>query len=201
MNENVPEKYQGLTREECRDACIEDLKAEGLLLEIEPLTHEVGHSERTGVMVEPMIKEQWFVKMEPLAKKVLEFQADKEKKIIKLNTSFKAGSITQPFVCLTETEISFLRKHHDNKLCNYLIYMKYYCGMCKNTGQNFTAEQFLTNCGYSTRANSNYDDLSRYNKLLEDAGIITIIRYRDDDKKKRNTYKYNQSYLYLSQDR
>jgi hypothetical protein len=127
--------------------------------------------------------------------------ADKEKKIIKLNTSFKAGSITQPFVCLTETEISFLRKHHDNKLCNYLIYMKYYCGMCKNTGQNFTAEQFLTNCGYSTRANSNYDDLSRYNKLLEDAGIITIIRYRDDDKKKRNTYKYNQSYLYLSQDR
>ena len=48
---------------------------------------------------------------------------------------------------------------------------------------------------------SNYDDLSRYNKLLEDAGIITIIRYRDDDKKKRNTYKYNQSYLYLSQDR
>ena len=40
--------------------------------------------------------------------------ADKEKKIIKLNTSFKAGSITQPFVCLTETEISFLRKHHDN---------------------------------------------------------------------------------------
>ena len=127
--------------------------------------------------------------------------ADKEKKIIKLNTSFKAGSITQPFVCLTETEIYFLRKHHDNKLCNYLIYMKYYCGMCKNTGQNFTAEQFLTNCGYSTRANSNYDDLSRYNKLLEDAGIITIIRYRDDDKKKRNTYIYNQSYLYLSQDR
>lgn len=127
--------------------------------------------------------------------------ADKEKKIIKLNTSFKAGSITQPFVCLTETEISFLRKHHDNKLCNYLIYMKYYCGVCKNIGQNFTAEQFLTNCGYSTKANSNYDDLSRYNKLLEDAGIITIIRYRDDDKKKRNTYKYNQSYLYLSQDR
>ena len=127
--------------------------------------------------------------------------ADKEKKIITLNTSFKAGSITQPFVCLTDTEISFLRKHHDNKLCNYLVYMKYYCGACKNTGQNFTAEQFLTNCGYSTKANSNYDDLSRYNKLLEDAGIITIIRYRDDDKKKRNTYKYNQSYLYLSQDR
>ena len=81
MNENVPKKYQGMTREECREACLADLKEQGLLLEIEPLTHEVGHSERTGVMVEPMIKEQWFVKMAPLAKKVLEFQDDKENKI------------------------------------------------------------------------------------------------------------------------
>ena len=81
MNENVPKKYQGMTREECREACLEDLKNEGLLLEIEPLTHEVGHSERTGVMIEPMIKKQWFVKMEPLAKKVLEYQDDKDKKI------------------------------------------------------------------------------------------------------------------------
>ena len=80
MNENAP-GYEGLTREECRDKVIEDLKGQGLLLEIEPLTHEVGHSERTGVMVEPMIKEQWFVKMEPLARKVLEYQADKDKKI------------------------------------------------------------------------------------------------------------------------
>ena len=81
MNENVPKKYQGMTREECREACIEDLKELGLLLEIEPLTHEVGHSERTGVMVEPMIKEQWFVRMENLAKRVLEFQDDKDNKI------------------------------------------------------------------------------------------------------------------------
>ena len=81
MNENVPKKYQGMTREECREACLEDLKEQGLLLEIEPLTHEVGHSERTGVMVEPMVKEQWFVKMGPLAEKVLKFQDNKEEKI------------------------------------------------------------------------------------------------------------------------
>ena len=81
MNENVPKKYQGMSREECREECIKDLKEQGLLLEIEPLTHEVGHSERTGVMVEPMIKEQWFVKMAPLAKKVLEFQDEKDKKV------------------------------------------------------------------------------------------------------------------------
>ncbi|MBQ2639452.1 MAG: valine--tRNA ligase [Bacilli bacterium] len=80
MNENAP-GYVGLTREDCREKVIEDLKKQDLLLEIEPLTHEVGHSERTGVMVEPMIKEQWFVKMEPLAKKVLEFQDDKDKKV------------------------------------------------------------------------------------------------------------------------
>jgi len=81
MNENVPEKYQGMTREQCREACLEDLKAQGLLLEVEPLVHEVGHSERTGVMVEPMIKKQWFVKMQPLAEKVLKFQDDKDKKV------------------------------------------------------------------------------------------------------------------------
>ena len=81
MNENVPEKYQGMTREQCREACLEDLKALDLLLEVEPLVHEVGHSERTGVMVEPMIKKQWFVKMKPLAEKVLKFQDDKDKKV------------------------------------------------------------------------------------------------------------------------
>ena len=63
------------------DSLIKDLEELGLLLEVEPLVHEVGHSERTGVMVEPMIKEQWFVKMEPLAKKVLEFQDNKDNKI------------------------------------------------------------------------------------------------------------------------
>ncbi len=81
MNENVPAKYQGMTREECREAVLEDLKAADLLLEIEPLVHEVGHSERTGVMVEPMIKEQWFVKMDGLAKMVLNTQDDKTKKV------------------------------------------------------------------------------------------------------------------------
>jgi len=81
MNENVPEKYQGMTREECRDAVLEDLKKADLLLEVEPLVHEVGHSERTGVMVEPMVKEQWFVKMRGLADRVLENQKDKDKKV------------------------------------------------------------------------------------------------------------------------
>ena len=81
MNENVPKKYQGISREECREVVLEDLKKEDLLLEIEPLVHEVGHSERTGVMVEPMIKKQWFVKMRSLADHVLEVQKKKDEKV------------------------------------------------------------------------------------------------------------------------
>ncbi len=81
MNENVPKKYIGMTREEARVAVVEDLKKEGLLLEIEPITHEVGHSERTGVMVEPRLSKQWFVKMRPLADNVLKLQKDKNTKV------------------------------------------------------------------------------------------------------------------------
>ena len=81
MNKNVPKKYQDMTREECRSAVLKDLEEENLLLKIEPIVHEVGHSERTGVMVEPMIKKQWFVKMRPLADKVLLNQKDKDKKV------------------------------------------------------------------------------------------------------------------------
>ena len=81
LNENVPEKYQGMTREEAREAVLDDLKENDLLLDVEPLVHEVGHSERTGVMVEPMVKEQWFVKMDGLSEKLLSNQKDKDSKV------------------------------------------------------------------------------------------------------------------------
>ena len=80
MNENCG-KYKGMTREKAREELLKDLKKEKLLLEIEPITHEVGHSERTGALVEPMIKKQWFVKMRALADRVLENQKDKENKV------------------------------------------------------------------------------------------------------------------------
>ena len=81
MNENVPKKYQGMTREKCREEVLKDLEELGLLLEVEPLVHEVGHSERTGVMVEPMVKKQWFVAMRSLADRVLETQKKKDEKV------------------------------------------------------------------------------------------------------------------------
>ena len=80
MNENAG-VYNGLDRFECRKKLIEDLKNDGLLISIEEITHSVGHSERTGVMVEPYLSKQWFVKMRPLADKVLENQKDKDNKV------------------------------------------------------------------------------------------------------------------------
>ncbi len=81
MNDKCPKKYIGMTREECREELLKDLKEADLLLSIEPLTHEVGHSERTGVMVEPMIKKQWFVDMNELSKNLLSNQLNKDTKV------------------------------------------------------------------------------------------------------------------------
>ena len=80
MNQNAG-KYEGQTREECRENLLNDLKEMGLLLSIEPMVHSVGHSERTGAMVEPYLSKQWFVKMDTLSNRVLEFQKDKDKKV------------------------------------------------------------------------------------------------------------------------
>ena len=80
MNENAG-KYVGMTREECREELLKDLKEQDLLISIEPMTHSVGHSERTGVMVEPYLSKQWFVKMRGLADRVLENQKDKDTKV------------------------------------------------------------------------------------------------------------------------
>lgn len=67
-------KYKGMDRFECRQALVEDIKAAGNFVKVEEHLHEVGHSERTDVIVEPYLSEQWFVKMKPLADVVLEHQ-------------------------------------------------------------------------------------------------------------------------------
>ena len=80
MNENAG-KYQGMSREECREAVVKDLDKEGLLIKVEEMVHSVGHSERSNAVVEPYLSEQWFVKMRPLADRVLENQKDKDNKV------------------------------------------------------------------------------------------------------------------------
>jgi len=65
-------RYEGQDRFVARENIIADLKKEGLYVKTEPIVHSVGHSERTGVVVEPRLSKQWFVKMDVLAKQVLE---------------------------------------------------------------------------------------------------------------------------------
>jgi valyl-tRNA synthetase len=55
--------YAGLDRFEARDAIVRDLKDQGLLVKEEPYTHSIGHCDRCGTIVEPLISEQWFVAM------------------------------------------------------------------------------------------------------------------------------------------
>ncbi len=71
MNRNAG-KYEGLDRYEARKLIVEELEKEGLLVRVEDINHAVGVHERCGTVVEPLIKEQWFVKMEELAKPAIE---------------------------------------------------------------------------------------------------------------------------------
>ena len=78
MNE-MAGKYCGMDRFECRKAVVKDLQEAGLCPKIEKMIHSVGHSERTGVIVEPRLSKQWFVKMKPLADMLIEFQKTENK--------------------------------------------------------------------------------------------------------------------------
>ena len=80
MNKNAG-IYCGMTREECREALLKDLKEQDLLIKIEEMIHSVGHSERSDAVVEPYLSKQWFVKMRPLADRVLKNQKNKETKV------------------------------------------------------------------------------------------------------------------------
>ncbi|MCT4784710.1 valine--tRNA ligase [Exiguobacterium aestuarii] len=80
MNENAG-KYEGLDRFECRKQLVKDLEADGTLVKIEPHTHSVGHSERSGAVIEPYLSKQWFVDMEPLSKAALEAQGNDDTKV------------------------------------------------------------------------------------------------------------------------
>lgn len=74
INENGG-KYEGLDRFDARKQIVADLKDLGQLVDVKPIRHEVGHSERTGVVVEPRLSTQWFVKMDELAKNAIANQS------------------------------------------------------------------------------------------------------------------------------
>ena len=74
-------KYKGYDRFECRSELLKELEDKELLIEIEDIVHSVGYSERTDVMVEPYLSEQWFVKMDQISKDLINMQQDKDSKV------------------------------------------------------------------------------------------------------------------------
>ena len=75
-------KYQGMDRYEARKAMVKDLEEQGLLVKVKAHTHNVGTHDRCGTTVEPMISNQWYVKMESLAKPAIDVVREKKTKFV-----------------------------------------------------------------------------------------------------------------------
>ncbi len=87
MNENAPPEYQGMDRFEAREKIVSDLDAEGLLVKAEEHVYKRPYGDRSGVVIEPYLTDQWFVRAEPLAKPSIEAVKDGRIKFIPENWS------------------------------------------------------------------------------------------------------------------
>ena len=85
LNDNAPQKYRGLDRYEAREAVLADLEELGLLVETRPHTLQVPRGDRTGQVIEPYLTDQWFVKMDGLARRGLELVESGEVKFVPPN--------------------------------------------------------------------------------------------------------------------
>lgn len=87
LNENCPPQYQGLDRYEARKRVIADLEAQGLVEKIEPLVHMVPHGDRSNVVVEPYLTDQWYVDAKTLAQPAMQAVRSGETKFVPENWS------------------------------------------------------------------------------------------------------------------
>ena len=71
--------YKGLDRFKCRELLVENIKKDDNLIKIEDIVHQVGHSERSNAVVEPLLSKQWFIKMKPIAENLLDHQKGPDK--------------------------------------------------------------------------------------------------------------------------
>lgn len=71
INANAPEEYRGLTTKDARKTVVQQIKEQGYLVKTEDYTHNVGHCYKCGTVIEPLLRDQWFVSMKPLAKKAI----------------------------------------------------------------------------------------------------------------------------------
>lgn len=96
---DMPEAYHGLTVKEARDKVVKDLEGQGAILKVEELTHNVGHCYKCDTVIEPLLREQWFVDMQPLAKPAI--------------SALEAGEVTfYPNAKKTQL-ITYLKNLHD----------------------------------------------------------------------------------------
>ncbi len=72
MTHEAGESYRGLTAKEAREKVVNDLKEQGYLVKVEDHTHSVGHCYKCGTVIEPLLREQWFIDMQPLAERAIE---------------------------------------------------------------------------------------------------------------------------------
>ena len=87
ISRSAPAEYQGLDRFEARKKIVEDLEANGLMQEIEDYTLTIPRGDRSGAILEPLITNQWFLKMEPLAQPAIEAVKNGEIKFVPDNWS------------------------------------------------------------------------------------------------------------------
>ncbi|MEJ2123225.1 MAG: valine--tRNA ligase, partial [Alphaproteobacteria bacterium] len=87
LNENVPEKYRGLERFEARKRIVADLEALELVEKIEPHLNKVPYGDRSHVIIEPWLTDQWYVNAEELAKEAIAAVEDERTKFVPANWS------------------------------------------------------------------------------------------------------------------
>ena len=130
-------KYDGMDRYEARKAMVADLEAQGLLVKVEEHVHNVGTHDRCGTTVEPMIKQQWFVKMEEMAKPAIE--------------AIKNGDLTFVPVRFDKTYLHWLENIRDWCISRQLWWghriPAYYCDECGETVVSKTAPTVCPKCG------------------------------------------------------
>ncbi len=132
-NISYDSKYKGLDRLSARKEIVEDLEKEGYLVKIEDYSHNVGECHRCGTTVEPTASDQWFVKMEPLAKDALKVVKDGEIKFVPDRFS--------------KTYTNWMENVHDWCISRQLWWghriPAFYCDKC---GKTFVSKDDLTTC-------------------------------------------------------
>ena len=140
LNE-VAGKFCGMDRYAAREAIVKELEESGALLKVEPTVHNVGVCYRCGTTVEPLISDQWFVKMEPLAKPAIEAVKNGTIKFVPENQSKKY--------------FNWMENIHDWCISRQLWWghriPAYYCDKCGNMTVSKEEVPVCPKCGAKTR--------------------------------------------------